>query len=601
MLRLFRRAWMLWGLIALLIGLAPTAYAQDAPPVVQDALAALSAQVGTTLKLTDLNSWTWEQRNFPDTSLGCPRQGYTYAPVLTSGYIVTFSYNNVFYDYRVSADRKTLFLCTPTGGAPGGTPGPGAAPNTPIPPVPAVATESSAPVVVPVQSSGAVVCPGGLPTRLAVGMKAKSIATGSINIRSATTLTDPQSVIGLLLPGGQFDVVGGPLCADNRTWWQISYDSTVGNTTGWIIEGDNVEYWLAPVGSAPVPGGPSGAPSAANRAPITAANAAQVRVASQFTLPQNLIHAAFMPPPSSDALLSMGQTADYYTGSTFQRLNLTLGHPGQVVVGVATAPKDANTAHVASLERNTSSPGGGMLLYISEIAPGAVAPVLSERIGFQLPFDANDLAFSVDGRWLAVTSGSDVSDGSGTPPNGFWVWDTTTGAQVTAQQLNSAAHGVVFSPDGRLMAISAPVEGTYLWDTATWSQIVLLPGEPCLAGSSCLAFSPDSRLLAVGTQNTGLQLWDVTTNTLVRSFTPPIPGAVAYVAFTPDSTVLATGVVHFQNPSRNTSIYLWDAASGTQLAFLADYNDFLVGLVFRAGGRELITVGQRSWWSWGVY
>jgi hypothetical protein len=600
MIGMIKRTWMLGGLIALLIGLVPTVYAQDAPPVVQDALAALSAQVGTALKLTDLGSWTWEQHNFPDTSLGCPRQGYTYAPVLTSGYIVTFSYNNVFYDYRVSADRKTLFLCTPTGGAPGGTPGPGVQ-DTPIPPAPAVVTEESAPVVVPVQSSGAVVCPGNLPTRLAVGMKAKSIATGSINIRNATSLTDPKSVIGLLLPGGQFDVVGGPQCADNRTWWLISYDSTVGNTTGWIIEGDNVEYWLEPVGGAPSPVGPSGAPPAANRAPITAANAAQVRVASQFTLPQNLIHVAFMPPPSPDALLTMGQTTDYYAGSTFQRLNLTLGHPGQAVIGVITAPKDANTAHVASLERNPSSPDEGMLLYISEIAPGANVPVLSERIGFQLPFSANDLAFSADGRWLAVTSGSVMSDGSGAPPNGFWVWDTTTGTQVTAQQLNSAAHGVAFSPDGRLVAISAPMEGTYLWDTATWSQVVLLPGEPCLAGSSCLVFSHDSRLLAVGTQNAGLQLWDVATATPVRSFIPPIPGAVAYAAFTPDSAVLAIGVVHFQNPSRNTSIYLWDVASGTQLAFLADYNDFLMGMAFRSGGRELITVGQQTWWSWGVY
>jgi hypothetical protein len=214
-----------------LIGLVPAVFAQqEPPPVVQAALAALSAQVGTTLSISDVTSWTWEQRNFPDTSLGCPRQNTTYAQIATSGYIVTFVYNGAFYDYRVSADRLVVFLCTPSGGAPGGTP----APDAQVTLIPAPTAVSTAPpTAAPIQSTGSIVCPGSLPTRLAVGMKAKSIATGSVNIRSATTLNDPQSVIGLLLPGGQFDVVGGPQCADARTWWQISYSSSVGNTT-WI-------------------------------------------------------------------------------------------------------------------------------------------------------------------------------------------------------------------------------------------------------------------------------------------------------------------------------------------------------------------------------
>ncbi len=245
---MFKRACLCLGLVALWIGLVPAVYAQQQPPpVVQDALAALSTQLGTTLTISDLTSWTWEQRNFPDTSLGCPRQGTTYAPIATSGYIVTLVYNGVQYDYRVSANRQVVFLCTPSGGAPGGTPVPGA--QVTLIPVP-TAIPPAAPTVAPIQSTGSIVCPGSLPTRLAVGMKAKSIATGSINIRSATTLSDPKSVIGLLLPGGQFDVVGGPQCADNRTWWRISYNSNVGNTTGWIIEGDNVEYWMEPIGGA---------------------------------------------------------------------------------------------------------------------------------------------------------------------------------------------------------------------------------------------------------------------------------------------------------------------------------------------------------------
>jgi hypothetical protein len=581
-----RRACLGIGLIALLIGLVPAAYArQEPPPVVQDALAALSAQVGTTLTISDVTSWTWEQRNFPDTSLGCPRQDMTYAQIATNGYIVTFVYNGALYDYRVSANRQVLFLCTPSGGAPGGTPAPNAQ-VTPIP-VPTVVPTAS-PTAAPIQSTGSVVCPGSLPTRLAVGMTARSIATGSINIRSATTLNDPQSVIGLLLPGGRFDVIGGPQCADARTWWRISYNSSVGNTTGWIIEGDNVDYWLEPIG-----GAPTGAP---NLQPIMAANAAQLRSMSQAALPQVLTWAAFMPPPSPDAFLSINQTPTYYVGSTPpQPLNVAIGHPNQTIVNMATGPKDAQSAHVATLEQHTDN-SGGMLLYISDLTPGTPAPVISERFGFQLPFDANDLAFSADGRWLAVVSGSVMGGGT---PNGVWIWDATTGTQVTTVQVNSAAYGVAFSPDNRLMAISAPSEGTYLWDTATWSQIVLLPGDPALAGSSALAFSPDSRLLAVGTQANGLQVWDVTTQAQTKTLAPSIAGAGAFVAFTPDGSVLAMGVAHFQNPTRQSSIYLWDVATGAQIAFMQDYSDTLAGLTFR--GDSLIALGQHTWWTWGVY
>jgi hypothetical protein len=582
---MFRRACLVAGLIALLIGLVPAVDAQqEPPPVVQAALAALSAQVGTTLSIGDVTSWTWEQRNFPDTSLGCPRQNTTYAPIATSGYIVTFVYNGAFYDYRVSANRQVVFLCTPSGGAPGGTPAPGAQ-TTPIPPP---TTIPAAPTAVPIQSTGSIVCPGSLPTRLAVGMKAKSIATGSINIRSATTLNDPQSVIGLLLPGGQFDVVGGPQCADARTWWQISYNSSVGNTTGWIIEGDNVDYWMEPIGGAPT--------AAQNLQPITAANAAQLRSTSQAALPQVLTWAALMPPPSPDAFLSMGQTPTYYVGSNPpQPLNVTIGHPNQAVANMATGPTGGPTVRIAMLERRTDNTGG-MLLYLADLTPGTPAPAISERYGFQLPFDANNLAFSADGRWLAVVSGSVMGGGT---PNGVWIWDATTGSQVTTIQLNSPAYGVAFSPDNRLLAIAAPLEGTYLWDTATWSQIVLLPGDPALAGSSALVFSPDNRLLAVGTQANGLQLWDVTTQAQTKTLNLPVPGAVAFVDFTPDGSVLATGVVHFQNATRNSSLYLWDVTSGAQLAFLQDYNDSLMGLVFR--GQSLMALGQHSWWTWGVY
>lgn len=56
-------------------------------------------------------------------------------------------------------------------------------------------------------------------------------------------------LIGAIPPGGRFQVLGGPECADGYVWWQVFY----GGETGWTAEGDPAQgrYWLQPL-TAPV-------------------------------------------------------------------------------------------------------------------------------------------------------------------------------------------------------------------------------------------------------------------------------------------------------------------------------------------------------------
>src|SRR5690606_16037856 len=144
------------------LGMSMAAYAQE-PDVILDALADLSQRAGKTLALDDLSSWQWEQKNFPDTSLGCPKPGLSYPQVITNGYQILLTYEGVTYDYRVSADRSTLFLCSPGGQATvPGTPIPTIGPGDASTPQPRPTTPAPPPV-------GIAVCPGALPARLAVG------------------------------------------------------------------------------------------------------------------------------------------------------------------------------------------------------------------------------------------------------------------------------------------------------------------------------------------------------------------------------------------------------------------------------------------------
>ncbi|MEZ4671186.1 MAG: hypothetical protein R3E39_25045 [Anaerolineae bacterium] len=59
---------------------------------------------------------------------------------------------------------------------------------------------------------------------------------------------NPESpnVLGRMLRGAHFNVIGGPICGpiSQLWWWQVDFNGVV----GWATEGQNNEYWLAPVG-----------------------------------------------------------------------------------------------------------------------------------------------------------------------------------------------------------------------------------------------------------------------------------------------------------------------------------------------------------------
>jgi uncharacterized protein YgiM (DUF1202 family) len=46
---------------------------------------------------------------------------------------------------------------------------------------------------------------------------------------------------GSIQPGEMANIVGGPVCADNYTWWQVETELGL---SGWTAEGDKSNYWL---------------------------------------------------------------------------------------------------------------------------------------------------------------------------------------------------------------------------------------------------------------------------------------------------------------------------------------------------------------------
>jgi WD40 repeat protein len=187
--------------------------------------------------------------------------------------------------------------------------------------------------------------------------------------------------------------------------------------------------------------------------------------------------------------------------------------------------------------------------------------------------------------------------------------------------------GVVFTPNGKTVAVGVSDGSTRLCDVGTGAEIRRLfqkqDGSYWIAR---LAFSPDGRFLAVGSWRHDImaRVWDVTTGQSVRVFhllNPPLPkdfriidpnlpgvyvniftgerlfrpypptGTFA-VAFSPDGRTLAT--------TTDGKIYLWELASGHLRCRLSiPGNHHFDRLVFSPSG--LLAAGGRSigrLWDW---
>jgi hypothetical protein len=51
-------------------------------------------------------------------------------------------------------------------------------------------------------------------------------------------------VVGVMNPGEDIEILGGPVCMDQMVWWEI--ESLERDLEGWMPEGDGDSYWIVP-------------------------------------------------------------------------------------------------------------------------------------------------------------------------------------------------------------------------------------------------------------------------------------------------------------------------------------------------------------------
>jgi len=199
------------------------------------------------------------------------------------------------------------------------------------------------------------------------------------------------------------------------------------------------------------------------------------------------------------------------------------------------------------------------------------------------------VAFSPDGQLLATSSAYGT----------ITIWDAASGEEVitlsghapgqTGETAYNGVIGVVFSPDGKLLATASDDLTAKIWDVSSGEELFTLSGHdhapvsiPPFDGVIQVGFSPDGKRLATAGGDGTVKVWDTSDGRELFTLEAHPDSVVIDVTFSPDGTKLLTG-------SWDGTAKLWDAATGQALLTISGHTSGVYGVAFTPDGTRLVT------------
>jgi WD40 repeat protein len=224
--------------------------------------------------------------------------------------------------------------------------------------------------------------------------------------------------------------------------------------------------------------------------------------------------------------------------------------------------------------------GGGPVISIWEIPEEfrgrfSDLPSFEQADWLQAEAGLRCLALRPDGKELAL----------GTDDNRVQLWEIGKDApRLTLKGHRKAVWALAYSPDGKAV-LSASLDGTArLWDAATGEQRVGVRGHdgPVLA----VAFAPDGKSFATGGSDGTARVWGLDGNE--RRVLEGHKGPVRGLTFTPDGKALLTG-------GSDGTIKQWDPTAGGQPAQRLQVGGAVMALALTRDGKVLFVADGDGW------
>ncbi len=173
------------------------------------------------------------------------------------------------------------------------------------------------------------------------------------------------------------------------------------------------------------------------------------------------------------------------------------------------------------------------------------------------------------------------------------IWDTKEMNIALELQQTDAPHELAFSPDGRYLAVASGLANQkkgntiWLWDVQDVRRVARLQQEGYIRA---IHFSPDGSMVAATVEDGFARVWRTASGEAVAAFTHGAPYAIRSVAWSADGQLLATS-------STDRTARVWNLRSGREIARMT-HGDTVNALLFSPDPPYLVTAsgGPLPYW-----